>query len=113
MITYLVVGVSILIIINFIMLCYLAGFMDKFKDVDLLDMFYKIKSIDRDTDRIEAKLYTIGNDTFGYTSEYIVDELPGMFDKVDTVSISTGKYLELIKKEQTLKDLEYKLKNGN
>lgn len=113
MITYLVVGVSILIIINFIMLCYLAGFIDKFKDIDFSEMFYKIRCIDRDTDVIESKLNTIHSNTYGHTSRYIVDELPGMFDKVDTVSISTGKYLELIQKEQTLKDLEYKLKNGN
>lgn len=113
MITYLAVGVSILMLVNFILLCYLGWFTEKFKDVDFLDMYYKVRRIDSDISRVESRLFTISNNTVGHTSQYVVEELPGMFDKVDTVSISTGKYLELIQKEQTLKDLEYKLKNGN
>lgn len=113
MITYLVVGVSILIIINFIMLCYLAGFIDKVSDVDFNDLYYKARRGYSDIAKIESKVFTMGQGTYAHTSKYVVDELPGMFDKVDTVSIATGKYLELIQKEQTLKDLEYKLKNGN
>lgn len=113
MITYLVVGVSILMLVNFIMLCYLGWFTDKIKDVDFLSMYYKVRRIDSDISRVESRLFSMSNNTVGHTSQYVLEELPGMFDKVDTVSISTGKYLELIQKEQTLKDLEYKLKNGN
>lgn len=113
MITYLVVGISILMLVNFIMLCSLAWFNNKLKDVDFLSMYYKVRRIDSDISRVESRLFSMSNSTVGHTSQYVVEELPGMFDKVDTVSISTGKYLELIQKEQTLKDLEYKLKNGN